>query len=170
MTALVEQSGQDPLWGALLSHTVWSWSRVFGAAPDTIVPATAGPTIERAAKDCLESAGALNRLLNDAAPLRGEPVTPDAHWRTLLAENAPGPQPGGPPVFLAQGDADPVIPPPLTRDFARRLCRTHTPVRYLAMPGVDHYTAAARSADEAADWIAARFAGVSPPDDCAALQ
>jgi hypothetical protein len=41
------------------------------------------------------------------------PVTPDAHWRTLLAENAPTPQPGGPPVFLAQGDEDPVIPRPL---------------------------------------------------------
>ena len=95
---------------------------------------------------------------------------PRAHWRTLLAENAPTPQPGVPPVFLAQGDEDPVIPPPLTRDFARRLCRERTPVRYLAMPGVDHHTAAARSAAAAADWIAARFAGVSPPDDCAALQ
>jgi hypothetical protein len=98
------------------------------------------------------------------------PVTPDAHWRTLLAENAPTPQPGGPLVFLAQGDEDPVIPPPLTRDFARRLCWERTPVRYLAMPGVDHYTAAARSAAAVADWIAGRFAGVSPPDDCAALQ
>jgi len=170
VTALVEQPGQDPLWGALLSYTVWSWSHVFGAAPDTIVPAAARPTIERTAKDCLESADELNRLLNDAAPLRGEPVTPDAHWRTLLVENAPTPQPGGPPVFLAQGDEDPVIPPPLTRDFARRLCQERTPVRYLAMPGVDHYTAAARSAAAAADWIAARFAGVSPPDDCAALE
>ena len=160
----------DPLWGALLSYTVWSWSHVFGAAPDTIVPATSRPTIERTAKDCLESADDLNRLRNDAAALRGEPVIPDAHWRTLLAENAPTAQPGGPPVFLAQGDEDPVIPPPLTRDFARRVCRERTPVRYLAMPGVDHYTAAARSAAAAADWIAARFADAPPPDDCAALQ
>jgi len=38
------------------------------------------------------------------------------------------------------------------------------------MPGVDHYTAAVRSAAAAADWIAERFAEVSPPDDCAALQ
>jgi len=170
VAALVEQPGQDPLWGALLSYTVWSWSHVFSAAPDAIVPAAARPTIERTAKDCLESADELKRLLSDAAPLRDEPVTPDAHWRTLLAENAPTAQPGGPPVFLAQGDEDPVIPAPLTRDFARRLCRERTPVRYLAMPGVDHYTAAARSATAAADWIAARFAGVSPPDDCAAFQ
>jgi len=170
VAALVGQPGQDPLWGALLSYTIWSWSHVLGAAPDMIVPAVAQPTIERTAKNCLESAEELHRLLSDAAPLRGEPVTPDARWRTLLAENAPTPQPGGPPVFLAQGDQDPVIPAPLTRDFARRLCREHTPVRYLAMPGVDHYTAAARSSATAADWIAARFAGVSPPDDCAALQ
>jgi len=170
VAALVEQPGQDPLWGALLSYTVWSWSHVFGADPDTVVSTAARRIIERTARDCLESAEELNRLLNDAARLRGEPVNPDAHWRTLLAENAPVTQPGGSPVFLAQGDEDPVIPAQLTRDFARRLCREHTPVRYLAMPGVDHYTAGARSVAAAADWIAARFVGASPPDDCAALQ
>jgi len=66
---------------------------------------------------------------------------PDAHWRILLAETAPTPTLPGAHAW-----------------------------GYLAIPGVDHYTAAVRSAAAAAGWLAERFAEHSPPDDCAALQ
>jgi pimeloyl-ACP methyl ester carboxylesterase len=165
IAALVEQPGRDPLWGALLSYTVWSWSRVFGLDPDTITPASEA-TIARTAKDCLESEQELDRLRADAASLYGQPVSPRGPWRTLLTENAPRPPAGGVPVFLAQGDQDPVIVPSLTRDFGNRLCRARVPVQYLLMPGVDHYSAGVRSAGAAAAWIADRFAGLPPPDDC----
>lgn len=170
VAALIETPGDDPLWGALVSYLVFSWSRVSGAGRDGLVPAADPAVIDRVAKDCLQTARELQRLLTDAAPLHGTPVTPDAHWRRLLADNAPRPRPDDPPVFLAQGDDDPVIPPPLTKTFARRLCEDGVSVRYLGMPGVDHYRAAMRSADEAAAWIAGRFAGRPAPDDCPALQ
>jgi len=170
VAALAGQPGGNPLRGALLSYTIWSWSRLFGADPDGIVPPATRPAIERTARDCLESAVELQRLLADAAPLQSQAATPDLRWQTLLAENAPTPRPGEVPVFLAQGLDDPVIPPAFTRDFARRLCREHIAVRYLAMPGVDHYKAATGSAGAAASWIADRFAGVPPPDDCAGLR
>jgi acetyl esterase/lipase len=168
VAALIEQPGRDPLWGALLSYTVWSWSHLYGLDPNGIIPPGAGATVARTAKDCLESAGELRQLLADSAPLAGQPVTPDEPWRARLAGNDP--QPGAPavPVFLAQGDQDPVIIPSLTRAFARRLCSAGVPVRYVAMPGVDHYTAGVRSAAAASAWIADRFAGSAPPDDCAA--
>jgi pimeloyl-ACP methyl ester carboxylesterase len=169
VAALVEQPGQDPLWGALLSYTVWSWSRVFGLDPNAIVAPATAPAIARTAQDCLESGQDLRTLLADSAPLQGQTVTPAAGWDRVLADNAPRAGDVRVPVFLAQGDADPVIVPALTRDFARRLCRGNTPVRYLAMPGVDHYTAAVRSAGAAAAWIAERFAGLAPPDDCGAI-
>ncbi len=166
VAALLEQPGQDPLWGGLLSYTVWSWSRVFGLDPTAVIPPAAEPAIARSARDCLESGDELKTLLSDSAPLKGQPVTPAAGWNCRMAENAPPARDIHVPVFLAQGDADPVIVPALTRDFARRLCRGHTPVRYLAMPGVDHYTAAVRSAGAASAWIADRLAGRPPPDDC----
>ena len=169
VAALLERPGQNPLWGGLLSYTVWSWSQVFGLDPDAIVPSAVGPAVARIARDCLESGPELKALVAESAPLQGQPVTPAAGWTRLLAENAPRAEDIRVPVFLAQGDADPVIVPSLTRDFAGRLCRANTPVRYLAMPGVDHYTAAVRSAGQASAWIAERFAGLPPPDDCGAI-
>ena len=165
VAALIELQGRDPLWGALVSYTVWSWSHLYGLDPNAILPFGTGATVARTARDCLESAAQLKQLLADSAPLTGQPVTPDQRWRHMIAENDP--QPGVPavPVFLAQGDEDPVIVPSLTRAFARRLCAARVPVRYLAMPGVDHYTAGVRSAAAAAAWIADRFGGAAAPDD-----
>nr|WP_294521995.1 alpha/beta fold hydrolase [uncultured Rhodopila sp.] len=166
VAALIERPGNDPLWGGLLSYAVWSWTRAFGLDPSMMVPPSAEVAISATAKDCLESGRELERLLADSAPLRGTAVTPDAQWRAVLTENAAQPGPIGVPVFIAQGDKDPVIVPSLTEDFVRRLCRERVPVRYLVMPGVDHYTAGVRSAAAAAAWIADRFAGVGAADDC----
>ena len=69
--------------------------------------------------------------------------------------------------MLVQGDDDPVIAPDLSRAFARKLCGAHVAVRYVTMPGVDHYSVALRTADAVAGWIADRFAGGAAPDDCA---
>ena len=169
LAALIERPGQDPLWGGLLSYTVWSWTRVFNAKPGGVVPPGAQPAIDATAKICLESAAELQQLQAASAPLGGIPVTPDPSWQALLNDNAPSPQRISAPVFLAQGDKDPVIVPAVTHDFARRLCQAQVPVRYDAMAGVDHYTAAVRSAAAAAAWIAGRFAGSRPENDCGQL-
>jgi acetyl esterase/lipase len=167
LTALLAQPGDNPLWGALLSYTVWSWTQVYGLKAADIVPATAGATVTAAAAGCLENREQLDRVIAEAAPLVGQPVTPDDHWRAALAENDPQPWSTGVPVFLAQGNLDPVIDPVLTRTFAQRLCQAGVPVRYVVMARGDHYTAGGRSAGSAAAWIADRFAGRPPKDDCA---
>ena len=112
----------------------------------------------------------LKRLVPDAAPLHGLPVAPRTRWGSLLTENAPMPWSSGVPAMLAQGDDDPVIAPELTRTFARRLCSEHVPVRYVALPGVDHYRIAMRSADVVAAWLADRFARAAVPDDCPGME
>jgi acetyl esterase/lipase len=170
LAALIEQPRRNPLWAPLLSYTVWSWSHVFGLDPDLIVPPITRGTVARTARDCLETATELKRLLADAAPLRGLPVRPRVRWHNLLAENAPKAWSGGVPAILVQGDDDPVIAPDVSRDFARKLCGAHVAVRYVTMPGVDHYRVAIRSADAVAGWIADRFARASVPDDCAVME
>jgi hypothetical protein len=82
--------------------------------------------------------------------------------RTLLTRNAS--KPGG-PAFLVPGDDNLLIVPALTPDFARRMCRERTVVRYFAIPGADPYTAAVRGAGATAAWIPGRCAGIAPPDD-----
>ena len=49
----------------------------------------------------------------------------------------------------------------------RRLCEAGSRVRLLPMPGVGHAFAAKHSAHAAVDWMADRFEGWPPPDDCA---
>ncbi len=166
VAAIVEQPGDSPLWGALLSYTVWSWTRVFGLDASAIVAPATAPKIARTAEDCLESAEQLTRLRADAAPLQGQPVDPSGRWQDLLTENDPQPWAIHVPVFIAQGTVDSVIPPALTQSFARRLCAANVPVRLLTMPGVDHYTIGMRSAGAAAAWIGERFSGIAAPDDC----
>ena len=105
-------------------------------------------------------AGALasdpEKALRSGQDLGLDPSRVHGDWQALLNDNAPSPQRIATPVFLAQGDKDPVIVPAVTHDFARRLCQAQVPVRYDAMAGVDHYTAAVRSAAAAAAWIAGR--------------
>jgi acetyl esterase/lipase len=69
-------------------------------------------------------------------------------------------------IFLAQGASDELVRPGVTQDCMARLCSSGSKVRLFVMPGVGHGFAGRDSAGAAADWIADRFAGYEPPDDC----
>jgi hypothetical protein len=69
-------------------------------------------------------------------------------------------------VFLAQGGADQLVRPEITRDYMARLCAAGSKVRLHWMPDVGHATAGRDSADAAAAWMSARFDGAPVPDDC----
>jgi acetyl esterase/lipase len=70
------------------------------------------------------------------------------------------------PVFLAQGTADAIIRPQVTKDYMHRLCAAGGKVQLLELPGVGHGLAAHDSASAAVDWIASRFRADLPPSDC----
>jgi hypothetical protein len=78
-------------------------------------------------------------------------------WRTL---------PPSLPIFIAQGDEDQTVRPQVTRDYAAKLCTNHSRLTLLWMPKVGHGAAAMKSTLTALRWIADRFAGQPPPDDC----
>jgi acetyl esterase/lipase len=155
----------------LTAMTVWSWSRIYGAPVDSIVAASAVPTIDRLARACIEGPFDIMARQRIARPLGTQfltsrnPATVEP-WRSLLARNSPAALAPDIPVFLAQGDADALVQPAVTRAYMRRLCDGGSRVRMLLMPGVNHGFAAAKSADAALDWIAARFAQQAAPSDC----
>ena len=155
----------------LTSMTLWSWQRVFNAPMDRVLQPRAVPVVNRLARACIESIydmlvrrriGARLRegFLAVKNPLALEP------WRSLAAANTPGPLPRDVPLFIAQGTDDQLVRPEVTRDYVARACRAGVKVRFLAMPGVGHGFAAHDSARAAVAWIADRFAGQSPPDNC----
>ena len=173
-TELARLMGDDlgsPGGDNLTSMTLWSWQRVFGAPMSRVVESRAVPVVDRLALACIESVydilvrrriGARLRdgFLSVKNPLALEP------WRSLAAANTPGTLPRDIPLFIAQGSNDQLVRPEVTRDYVARSCRAGGKVRFFAMPGVGHGLAARNSARAAVKWIAARFAGEAPPDDC----
>jgi len=90
-------------------------------------------------------------------------------WGPLMRRNSVPTTALGVPLFVAQGSADVIIAPAVTRDFVGKLCRAGQPVRFLT-DGGDHITAAKRTAIATIDWIGERFDGKPAPDDCGGLR
>jgi pimeloyl-ACP methyl ester carboxylesterase len=155
----------------LTAMTLWSWQRVFGAPMSRVVEPEAIPVVNRLAEACIESIYDLVVRRDIERPLERSflkvknPVDIEP-WRSLAAANSPGPLPSDIPLFVAQGSADQLVRPAVTRDYVNRACRAGDKVRLVILPGVGHGFAGRDSAAAAIQWIAARFAGDAPPDDC----
>ncbi len=155
----------------LAAMTLWSWAQVYGAPIAQVVSPAAVPAIDRLAQECIESPYDLFVRQRTEKPLQTNFLTvPDLTavqpWAGLIAENTPGPLPPSIPLFIAQGTADKVVPPRITADYIRQLCAAGSAVTIDMLPGVGHGFAAMRGARDAVAWIADRFAGQRPPNDC----
>lgn len=155
----------------LLSMTLWSWARVFGAPIDRVVDPAAIPTINLLADECIESIYDLLRRRSTARPLERKFLSVNnlptiEPWRSLLAANTPGALPPNIPLFLAQGGADELVRPQVTQDYMKRLCAAGSKVRMVVLPDANHGFIARDSATAAVEWLADRVAGVPAPSDC----
>lgn len=83
-----------------------------------------------------------------------------------MQRNSPGNLAAGVPAFIAQGTADDIVRPAITRRYANNLCRSGTRVELIALEGVSHSFAGEESAYAAVKWMAARFAGEPAPSGC----
>jgi acetyl esterase/lipase len=170
IAAMYEASSGDESGRALISMIIRSWTRVFDLPLDGIVRPEASAHFESFATDCIQTMADIDKFQkdSDALPLDFLKVDPLAYppLRTRMDANLPGGLPRGLPVFLAQGTADNVVPPPVTQAHMERLCALGTPVAYTSIPNGIHAFAARDSAEAAAGWIADRFAGKPPPSDC----
>jgi len=155
----------------LTAMTIWSWSKVYGAAMDEVIAPAAIPTVNALAEQCIEGAFDLYVREKMSAPLAQtflsvkNPATVEP-YRTLLERNAAGVLPTEIPVFLSQGLKDELVRPDVTHAYMRRLCTAGSIVKMLDMPNVSHGFAGYDSADAAVGWIADRFAGRADPNDC----
>jgi acetyl esterase/lipase len=155
----------------ITAMTLWSWSRIYGAPMQAVVTPQAVPVIDRLAGMCIERwfdvlarRGPTKGLQQSFLKVKDFPN--QEPWRRLLTENTPGPLPPDIPVFMAQGTADNLVRPPVTAAYVDMLCRHGSKVRIEVLQGVGHAFIARDAADDAVAWIASRFAGEPPPDDC----
>lgn len=157
----------------LTALSLWSWSHVFDAPLATVVLPHAIKPVGQIGGQCVSG---FADLLVDAAAyaqiekgfLKGD-LAKIAPWSTYLTDSTPGSHAvKWPPVFIAQGSADRIVDPPVTTDFAIKLCNQGVSVRYFSVPGATHDVIADVSAQKAVAWIADRFAGKLAPTDCVA--
>jgi hypothetical protein len=155
----------------LTAMTLWSWSRVFSAPIDRVVDPSALPVMDRLAGECIESIYDLMLRQRTARPLEQKFLSISNFyaaepWRSLMAQNSSGTLPPRIPLFLAQGGADGLVRPQVTRDYMKRQCAAGGKVRMLFLPGDNHGFIARDAAASAVDWMADRFAGAPAPSDC----
>lgn len=158
----------------LTAMTLWSWTRVYGAPLAKIVDPAAVPVIDALSADCIESVRDIWLRRAPTRELQRHFLTDEQFgkrqpWRGLLARNTPGLTPARLPLYLAQGSKDTLVRPEVTRAYAATLCRAGRRVRFDLLDGVGHIPAAQDSAASAVAWMAARFAGETPPSDCTML-
>ncbi len=158
----------------ITAMTLWSWSRVYGAPMTPVVTPEAMPAIDRLAGLCIERwfdvylrRGATSAL--EEGFLKVPNLAEIEPWHGLLAENTPDPLPPDIPAFVAQGGADALVRPSVTSAYVEALCRRGSEVRFELLPRVGHAFVARDAAADAVAWIASRFAGAAPPNDCGPL-
>lgn len=150
-----------------------SWSEVYGIPLSTITGAVGEDLIHRLAKNCVTLDGFKLRtkigLMRLTRQLRGVDLNASPRWAELMRVNSVAPRKLGVPLLIAQGSADPIVAPQLTRQFVEQMCRVGQPLRFLEVAGGDHVTISKRTASMTIDWIGERFAGKAAPDDCSRL-
>jgi alpha-beta hydrolase superfamily lysophospholipase len=70
------------------------------------------------------------------------------------------------PIFLAQGDADVVVLPTITRAYAAKACAAGVDLTLKTYPGVGHFDVVDSSDHDVLTWMAAVRNGAYPPSTC----
>ena len=170
LAQLLEDDVAERAGRLIACYSLWSWSRVYRAPLDPVVAPSAVTTIDRAARDCIETWGEVYKAVFDSSGIGAGFLKDGAFeaepWKRLLEENRPGRRPILAPIYVAQGEEDTIVRPSVTADFVAGLCRTGERVRYETLPGVDHMRAGRASATSAVQWMRDRLDGKRAPTTC----
>jgi len=170
LPALYEADMNTASGRSLTAMTVLSWSRVFKLPLDDLVKPATRRRFEVLASDCIETLHDFFKEDDDEKTLQRDflKVDPVSYppLRALMERYSTGPLPSGMPVFLAQGSADRLVRPAITRAYADELCKAGAKVTFDRLEGVAHMTAARDSAYAVVQWMSDRFHGRAAPDAC----
>jgi acetyl esterase/lipase len=170
LKALFEANLGTPFGNVLASFAFDTWPDVYADLELSQVVRTASrPVVRNIASYCFLEEKQTLAVLPGAALLRisflsEDPVDTEP-WSSRLEENSPQPRIAA-PLFLAQGEDDPLVLPSVTASFARQLCQSGASALYQPYPGVGHVPIGPAAAADVADWIGERFEGEDPPSSC----
>jgi alpha-beta hydrolase superfamily lysophospholipase len=154
----------------LTAYAAESWSKVYNLPMSTVVKPATATLITRIAQNCVTLSGFALRtkigMLRLAHQLRNVDLAASPRWGALMARNSVTPDGLDMPLFIAQGSADVIVGPAVTKAFVDRLCARRATVTFLQLEGGDHVSVGKKSADDALRWFADRFAGRSASSNC----
>lgn len=157
----------------MTTYTGVSWAAVYGVPLSTIARPAGIDLMYRLAKNCVTldgfRLGTKIGLARMTYVLRNVDLADSLRWGPLMRRNSVAPTPLGVPLLIAEGSADVIVDPAVTRGFAGRMCAARQPLRFIAVAGGDHVTIAKRTGAETVGWIGDRFAGKPAPNDCGSL-
>ncbi len=171
LAAVLESNRSRGVGADLEAMTIWSWTRAYKLPLEPLVNRSRLPAINRVASDCLQSVADYIQLLDDQKKLGNflemDPDR-DPSWRKVMDENSPQPGKLRAPMFISQDLDDEIVPASITTKFVKQVCASGGVVRYYEIEDSSHIEVARDTAREAIAWIANRFEGKPPPNDCAA--
>jgi alpha-beta hydrolase superfamily lysophospholipase len=157
----------------LTAYAAESWSQVYGVPLTTVVRPATATLIGRIARNCVTLDGFALRtkigMLRLAHQLRNVDLAGSPAWARLMQQNSVTPDGLTMPLLIAQGSADAIVAPAVTRRFVDQLCRRRATVRFVPIAGGDHISVAKSSANVTTEWLKGRFAGAPAVGDCARL-
>jgi acetyl esterase/lipase len=156
----------------LTGYTAYSWSQYYGV-PLVIGRRSTPALITKMAQKCITSNSTpglmtLLGILQLKRDLKRTDFAATPPWSSFAVANSVAPV-SSVPMLIAQTVADPLVSPPVTRQFARSLCARRVSVRWIDLSGGDHANTAKLSAAPTLQWIDDRFAGAAPPNDCGTI-
>jgi len=154
----------------LTSYAAESWSRVYNLPMTTVVRPATATLIHRIAQNCVSLDGFKLRtkigMLRLVHQLRNVDLAASPRWGALMAQNSVTPAGLTMPILIAQGSADVIVAPAVTRAFVDQLCTRRANVTFLPLQGGDHVSVGKRSADDTLRWFRDRFAGRPASGNC----
>jgi alpha-beta hydrolase superfamily lysophospholipase len=157
----------------LTAYAAESWSKVYALPLTSAVKPATATLISRIARNCVTLDGFKLRtkigMLRLAHQLRNVDLAASPRWAALMQRNSLTPDGLSVPLLIAQGSADAIVAPAVTRRFVDQLCARRVTVRYVPISGGDHVSVAKSSAAVTTEWLKARFSGSPAASDCARL-
>jgi hypothetical protein len=153
----------------LTIFAVESWSDYYADIPDGTLTDRAQRPADRIAQNCLNQPSRFRIILAGLvlpdSIVAIDPAT-DPIWTTHLDANSPDPDAIRAPVFVAQGLADQIIVPDITRTWVTERCGGGSPTTWTAYPDLDHVAVVGPGGNDALAWTIDRFASVALVNDC----
>ncbi len=164
VNAILVPDKPSPITGVAMM-VAGSWRQTYQLPLDVVFTPKGINDLPRVYQECILGASAAFNFEKPSAYYYSNPTT-TSPWRDTMLLNTPKPVLYPAPVFVAQGESDPVIAPQTTRAFANQLCAAGNAVQFKLYPNTDHLGAISASRADVIAWLNARSRNETAPSNC----